>query len=124
MAFLGRFSALAKKDGAWLTQGKVPIHWTRVMEGSTYAGSIGLLPVGVSRCRVRGWFVRGRFRGRGYGVKLLAYAVKQAEEKGFSIIECRTKHYGLCLAKMPGVWVDTGVKYSDGGHQLIHKFTR
>lgn len=117
--FIREFADEAYRDGAWITEGSTPILWWGLFDKDTYLGSVGMLVVGAGvRARVRGWYVRRQYRGNGYGVMLLKAVVAQAQNRGVSTLECRTKHHELCLSKMPGVWTDIGEHYQDGGRRL------
>ena len=53
-------------------------------------GSIGLLPLGDSRCELRKMYLAAEHRGRGLGKMLLHHALESAKRLGFSRVELET----------------------------------
>lgn len=55
------------------------------------AGTVGLAPLSSEACELRKMYLAPRFRGRGFGAKLLKHAVERARALGYSQMELSTK---------------------------------
>lgn len=55
------------------------------------AGTVGLAPLSSAACELRKMYLAPKFRGRGFGAKLLKHAVARARALGFSQMELSTK---------------------------------
>ena len=53
-------------------------------------GTVALLPLENGACELRKMYLKSKFRGRGYGQRLLKHAIARAREKGFSRIQLQT----------------------------------
>jgi len=53
-------------------------------------GTVGLMPMDNGACELRKMYLKSRYRGRGYGARLLKHAISRAKELGFIRIELQT----------------------------------
>jgi GNAT superfamily N-acetyltransferase len=99
----------AMQDGAHLYEGSKPIRWfVMADEHNEMLGSVGLLIIG-REARIRGWFVRREYRGRGLGKLLLEFAVDEARSLGCTRVEAKTAY--IEELKRWG-WTHTGKVYT------------
>lgn len=55
------------------------------------AGTVGLAPLSSASCELRKMYLSPKYRGRGFGAKLLKHAVERARALGFAQMELSTK---------------------------------
>lgn len=55
------------------------------------AGTVGLAPLSSASCELRKMYLAPRYRGRGFGARLLKHAVIRARALGYAQIELSTK---------------------------------
>ncbi len=54
-------------------------------------GTVGLAPLSNAACELRKMYLAPRYRGRGFGAKLLKHAIERARALGFARMELSTK---------------------------------
>ncbi len=75
-------------------------------------GTVGLAPLSASTCELRKMYLSPKFRGRGFGAKLLKHAIARAKALGFASIELSTKRI---MEEAIGLYTKFGFVALEGG---------
>lgn len=75
-------------------------------------GTVGLAPLSASACELRKMYLSPKFRGRGFGAKLLKHAIGRAKALGFSRMELSTKRI---MEEAVGLYTKFGFTPLEGG---------
>ncbi len=75
-------------------------------------GTVGITPLSGAACELRKMYLKPKYRGRGYGAKLLKHAVERARALGFSRMELSTKRI---MEEAIGLYTKFGFEPLDGG---------
>lgn len=59
-------------------------------ESGDIIGTVGLMPLVGGACELRKMYLKAKYRGRGYGRRLLKHAIARARDLGFTRIELQT----------------------------------
>lgn len=76
------------------------------------AGTVGLAPLSSTACELRKMYLKPKYRGRGYGAKLLKHAIERARALGFSRMELSTKRI---MEEAIGLYTKFGFAPLEGG---------
>ena len=75
-------------------------------------GTVGLKPMSATACELRKMYLTPKFRGRGFGAKLLKHAIERARALGFSRMELSTKRI---MEEAIGLYTKFGFTMLEGG---------
>ncbi len=75
-------------------------------------GTVGIGPLGPAVCELRKMYLAPRYRGRGFGAKLLKHAIERARSAGYSSMELSTKRI---MEEAIGLYLKFGFTPLEGG---------
>ena len=80
-------------------------------EDGAIIGTVGIAPLSVAACELRKMYLMPRYRGRGYGARLLKHAMERARALGFARMELSTKRI---MEEAVGLYTKYGFAPMDG----------
>ena len=75
-------------------------------------GTVGIKPLSATACELRKMYLTPKFRGRGFGAKMLKHAIDRARALGFARIELSTKRI---MEEAIGLYTKFGFRLLEGG---------